>query len=237
MDRQPDRARLRALLRAPPLAAHPQPDPTFVPPGWFADHPVFEQLVGALKPRLVLDVGSLWGASCVRLARLARAASPGVEVTVVAIDTWLGSKEHFIDVPFPSPADYRYGTLFHAFCGNVARAGQGEVVIPFAQTSQAAAEVLAHYRVAPDLVYLDAAHEYRAVLADLEAYWALLPPGGVLFGDDFEEPHYGVIRAVLEFADKVGQRPQLAKAPASGPDGGRRVNCKYVLQKEARTPR
>ena len=45
--------------------------------------------------------------------------------------------------------------------------------------------VLEHYACQADAIYIDGAHEREAVLADLRAYWPLLRPRGVLFGDDF----------------------------------------------------
>jgi hypothetical protein len=36
-----------------------------------------------------------------------------------------------------------------------------------------------------DFVYIDARHDYCGVMEDLEAYWPLLKPGGVLAGDDY----------------------------------------------------
>lgn len=229
------RSRIIEVLRFAGYATVGEISPvaSYTPAGWYSDHPVFEQLASALKPNLVLDVGSLWGASCVRMARLAAAASSADAVTVIAIDTWLGSKENFVGMPLESLDDYRYGVMYQKFCNNMVRAGVANQVVPFPQTSQTAAEILKHYQFHPDLIYLDAAHEYRGVLADLEAYWELLRVGGVLFGDDFEEPWYGVIRAVLEFTEKHKITLQLSKSLASRPDGGKRVNCKYVLQKHA----
>lgn len=45
-----------------------------------------------------------------------------------------------------------------------------------------------------DWVYIDGAHDYRNVLADLDAWWPKVKPGGVVAGHDFynntEPPHY-----------------------------------------------
>jgi predicted O-methyltransferase YrrM len=54
-----------------------------------------------------------------------------------------------------------------------------------------------------DWAYIDADHTYDAVLADLEAYWRILKPGGLLAGDDYGLMGWwgdGVTRAVAEFA-------------------------------------
>ncbi len=54
-----------------------------------------------------------------------------------------------------------------------------------------------------DWAYIDGDHTYAAVRDDLEAYWPLVRPGGVLAGDDYGFPGWwddGVTRAADEFA-------------------------------------
>jgi SAM-dependent methyltransferase len=54
-----------------------------------------------------------------------------------------------------------------------------------------------------DWAYIDGDHTYEAVKADLEAYYRVLRPGGLLAGDDYGIPGWwadGVTRAVDEFA-------------------------------------
>jgi len=188
---------------------------------------LFEQLISGLKPKLILDVGSYWGGSCIRMARLAREISPGDDVTVVAIDTWLGSAEHHLQMVGASS----YGAMYTQFCDNIVRAGMADIVVPFPQNSVTAAQILTHYQIQPDLIYIDASHDYRSVLTDIENYWKILRVGGILFGDDFDAPWYGVIRAVLEFTDKHGVALQLSKAHATDANGVKQLNCKYVIQK------
>ena len=36
-----------------------------------------------------------------------------------------------------------------------------------------------------DFVYLDARHDFCAMMEDLEAYWPLVTPGGILAGHDY----------------------------------------------------
>lgn len=50
-----------------------------------------------------------------------------------------------------------------------------------------------------DFVYIDASHDYPDVLADLNVWWDVLQPGGILAGHDYCEDHPGVVRAVNEF--------------------------------------
>jgi hypothetical protein len=114
------------------------------------------------------------------------------------------------------------------FLGNVSAAGQAQRITPFVQTSTNAARILREHGAQFDLIYLDASHEYIDVMSDLREWWPLVADGGVLLGDDFEEPWFGIIRAGLEFADEIGRPIQLHKAFASSPAGGRE-NTKFMF--------
>ncbi|MEM9221422.1 MAG: class I SAM-dependent methyltransferase [Pseudomonadota bacterium] len=61
-----------------------------------------------------------------------------------------------------------------------------------------------------DFVYLDAAHHFEAVLADLQAIHRVLKPGGVILGDDAwvksRTEMSDVYQAVTEFSTEAGFR-------------------------------
>jgi Methyltransferase domain len=80
------------------------------------------------------------------------------------------------------------------FARQIAR---GRVVLHRARSDEVAPEL-----ESLDWVYLDGNHTYEGVRDDLEAYFALLRPGGVLAGDDYGMPGWwgdGVREAVDEF--------------------------------------
>lgn len=52
-----------------------------------------------------------------------------------------------------------------------------------------------------EFVYIDGAHRYEAVKADLEMWWEVLSWRGILAGHDYHPALPGVIRAVNEFAE------------------------------------
>ena len=54
-----------------------------------------------------------------------------------------------------------------------------------------------------DAIYIDAGHDYDHALADIQAYWDIVRPGGVMFGDDYHLNWIGVVRAVHDFADLI----------------------------------
>lgn len=55
-----------------------------------------------------------------------------------------------------------------------------------------------------DLKHVDAGHEYPDVMEDLQLWWQVLRPGGVLIGDDYVEVRPGVMKGAEEFAAAQG---------------------------------
>lgn len=55
-----------------------------------------------------------------------------------------------------------------------------------------------------DLCYIDACHEYSAVVKDIEAYYPKVKKGSIIAFHDSENKDYGVGQAVREFAAKNG---------------------------------
>jgi hypothetical protein len=86
--------------------------------------------------------------------------------------------------------------------------------------------------ISADLIYLDAAHSYHEVLADIRAFWPLVRQGGVMFGDDFEVTWPGVIRIVHEWGEEVGLNPQHMTALASTPSGPA-PNTKWTFKNQS----
>lgn len=50
----------------------------------------------------------------------------------------------------------------------------------------------------PDVVFIDAAHDYQNAMADIKAWWPLVREGGYLCGHDYQHKFPGVMRAVAE---------------------------------------
>ena len=154
--------------------------------GWNSDHPFLARTVRETRPRLVVEVGVWKGASTITLARALRDA--GVDGAVLAVDTWLGSPEHWIKPNiFPDLHHvHGYPQLYRTFLANVAGAGVAPWVVPLPIDSGGAAGILRHHELRPDMVHVDAGHDYASVAADLARWWDRLAPGGWIVADDYD---------------------------------------------------
>ena len=165
----------------------------------------------ARRDVVVVEVGAWRGGSACAIATALKAAPAlaGARLHVVSVDTWLGGPDFWskwtIDAPDRGGALERVGgwpTVFRTFARNLKKAGHADVSAPLPISSREGARVLAHWEVAADAIFIDAAHEYAAALEDMVAYWPLLRPGGVFFGDDVT--HRKVWRALEAFRACLG---------------------------------
>lgn len=172
--------------------------------GWGAGpegvHPIFEDVLGRLKPRLIIEVGTWKGHSALNMASLMdKLGLPG---HIVCVDTFLGSPDHYLSEELYDLMKVKNGfpSLYPQFLANVLLSGQQERIVPFPMTSDGAARLMKKRGIVADLIYVDGDHEYEVVSRDLANYWQLLRPGGVILGDDYDEASWpGVVRAAHEF--------------------------------------
>lgn len=172
--------------------------------GWNSTVPEFATVINDLKPNLIVEVGSWFGASARHMVELARAYNPSVEV--VCVDTWLGSVEHWHNsalvtgkLVFGHPI-----LIYQQFISNVIHAKMENNITPFPIDSINGGHTLKRLGVLADLVYIDAGHEYESVMLDLKIYKDIVRPGGIMLIDD---AHYGPIQqAVVEVFGIAAQR-------------------------------
>lgn len=173
--------------------------------GWGSTHPVLAQCIRAIRPAVIVEVGTWKGASAIHMADVCDAL--GLDTTIVCVDTWLGSPEHLLkrDRPEMWPSlrmRHGYPQLYFQFAANVVHRGHQRRIVPLPQTSDNAAVVLRRLVREVDVVYVDAAHEHDPVLQDLRSYWPMVREGGVLIGDDHKHPP--VAAAAERFAAEEG---------------------------------
>ena len=164
-------------------------------------HPTFQMMIEAVRPSLIIEVGTWRGNSAIYMAEHAK--SLGLDTTIICVDTWLGGIEHGFGTPLNQYLLRKHGypQLYFQFLANVMHRGHQDTIIPFPATSTIAARWFRYYGLKADLIYIDASHEYEDVKADLENYAECLSPRGYMFGDDYLT-WPGVTQAVDEFALK-----------------------------------
>jgi Methyltransferase domain len=169
--------------------------------GWNSEHGSFQEIIRGLRPSVVIDVGAWKGASTIYLAELLKLNT--VQGTVIAVDTFLGSVEHWDrSSGFAGLVPHRFGMplLYEQFLSNVVRCGAQDRIVPLALTSTAAGVLLHRLGIRAGLVHIDASHDYDDVLRDARVYWDVLTPGGFMVGDDYNQDWPDVIKAANQFA-------------------------------------
>ena len=78
------------------------------------------------------------------------------------------------------------------------------IALPFVQVIKGQS---LEYKSPADVIWLDGDHTYENVKKELDQFWPLINPGGILCGHDYADfdPYKGVFNAVNEFAEKIGQ--------------------------------
>lgn len=167
--------------------------------GWNSSHSYLSDAVDTVPDPLIVEIGVWKGASTIHMAKELR--SRGSQGAVISVDTFLGSYEHVGNSQWYESLRVRRGwpNLFYTFLDNVLDAGVSEYVVPLPLDSINAAELLAQAGICPDVVHIDAGHDYRSVMKDLEVWYELLAAGGQVVCDDYSGWFPGVIRAVDEF--------------------------------------
>lgn len=147
-------------------------------------------LISVVRPKLMAEFGSWEGASAVTFLESARQSN--LELTMVCVDTWLGSKEHWENSQPDSVWSFEHlrvidgePRVIETFRNTISsKKFSSQVKIVRAPTSYAAGYIRSTFP-ALDLVYVDADHSFRGVSRDLKLALKLLRLRGVIAGDDW----------------------------------------------------
>lgn len=168
---------------------------------WYNDPnacvPIFREAIDRACPGVVVEVGSFVGESTIFMGEYLKRS--GREAVIVAVDTWGGGTDHWIKVPEKLRFWFGRPSLFYQFMGNVMARGVQDVVLPLSVDSMTGARILKFMGIVPNMVYVDGSHEEGDVIRDYEAYWELLPKGGVMLVDDVSDFFPGVQRDFAYF--------------------------------------
>jgi hypothetical protein len=171
-------------------------------PGWFDFPDLYASLVERLAPGAhVVEVGGWKGQSAAFMG--VEIANSGKAIQFDVVDTWLGTKN---EPEHQNDPDVKNGRLFETFLTHTepVRAHVRPVRL-------ASVEAAATYPDASlDAVFLDGDHSTEAVVADCQAWWPKVKPGGILAGHDRGWP--SVQKAVHAFGRFGGVRVRPVSA-------------------------
>lgn len=183
-----------------PVAAFPRHIYGVDHQGWNSDHGYLAEAIDVVRPRIVVEVGVWKGGSVATMA--ARLKALALDGVVIAIDTWLGASDHWLNPGFHAELRFRdgYPSLYHCFMANMIDKGLEDYIVPLPLDSINALVVLKERGIEVDVLHIDAGHDYQSVKNDLKAWWPLLRPGGVLIGDDYHRDrlHWPEVAAAID---------------------------------------
>jgi len=98
---------------------------------------------------------------------------------------------------------------------NVAAAGLTNVTLVRMSSTEAARAW--SWSKPVDYLYVDADHSYEGCLSDLRLWWPHLKTGGLIAGDDYDDPRWGVTQAWDQFELEKKQTFSRRATPGSDP--------------------
>lgn len=171
--------------------------------GWHGRHPIFQELISKVKPKLIIEVGTWKGQSAINMAKIIKKNE--LNCKIYCVDTWLGALEFWDIYKHTKERNLNlkngYPQIYYQFLSNVLHENLQDLIIPFPNTSSIASKYFKNNNIKADLIYIDASHEEEDVYMDIKNYIKLLNPGGIIFGDDWKGgAANGVKAAVSRFA-------------------------------------
>jgi predicted O-methyltransferase YrrM len=161
--------------------------------GWFNWMALYDRMVEQVQaPATFVEIGIWQGRSTIYLAN--KIKQSGKPITFYAIDTFEGSPENAEAMAYFAAQ----GTTLEAtFRDNLRRCACEDYVNVIVGRSLEAVDRFAPQSL--DFVFIDGAHDYASVKADIAAWRTKVKPGGWMAGDDYNPPLWpGVVQAVQE---------------------------------------
>lgn len=157
-------------------------------PGYCDFHDFYKRVFDKLPDGAnIAEIGVFLGHSVAYMVSLAK--EHGKDIEVFAIDTFEGSEEH----------KSKGITNFNdAFWYNMTFCRATPYITRVRADSISALDDDDVKNTDFDFVFIDAAHDYESVKADIAAWWPKVKPGGILAGHDYCEAWPGVKQAVDE---------------------------------------
>lgn len=161
---------------------------------WFNYADFYAKVVAeACSGSRFVEVGSWKGRSASFMG--VEIANSGKSITLDCVDTWLGSSEHaYINCMLEKDKDW----LYNLFIENIKPVKH--IVKPVRLDSISASKLYADKSL--DFVFIDAAHEYEHVYADITHWLPKIKNNGILAGHDYDAGNSISLAVDAFFKDK-----------------------------------
>jgi predicted O-methyltransferase YrrM len=168
-------------------------------PGWSFD--IVGQYRAAVETATdgahFVEIGSWKGRSAAFMA--VEIINSGKQITFDCVDHFQGSEEHLDPSSEGYDKDAAEGRLQSVFTQNML-----PVVDHYNLVAQPSLQAVQQYADGSlDFVFIDAAHDYDNVKADVLAWWPKVKPGGVLAGHDIR--HGPIDQALKDVESQIGK--------------------------------
>lgn len=169
---------------------------------------IFYILPEYAQPKIILEIGSWEGSSALSWGE----GSEKYDSEIICVDTWLGSVEHYENI-LPNTEWSRdhifledgYPSIYKTFVTNIRRNNLQNRIISVPIDSRQAFLIFEKANLVPDICYIDAAHDYHSVLADLNG--AKKIGSKIICGDDYYYHNSPEIKEAVDyFAEENGLR-------------------------------
>jgi len=141
--------------------------------GWFrAGNSAMLRMMLTERVNVILELGSLFGLSTRNMLNFAPNS------IIICIDTWKGNS-NWKDCNYFKDKD-----LFNIFLAT--NWELKDRIIPIKTDSISGMKIVKKFKIKPDLIYIDASHEYKDVKKDVETAKELFPQS-LLCGDDYDK--------------------------------------------------
>jgi predicted O-methyltransferase YrrM len=182
---------------------------THLPKGWVHHGDQILALLEQHQPRVVVELGTHYGASAIAMARVVRQWGG----TITCVDTWYG---------VPRPGRPMKPVKLLACASNCVIADVSASVRLIVAETGAAGRAWQGPPI--DALYVDADHSEAGCLADLETWGPHVRSGGLLLGDDGDHPKYPGVRIAWErYAQEIGMALTFGEPHDTNPPGMRLV--------------
>ena len=180
-----------------------------LPPGRSHDVAPWAEFISQRIPKggTYCEVGVFLGQSLARMGKLRP------DITLIAIDPWIaepGAGWEGLGI-FQETVAQHGGDLFLAFLKEML--AKAPDVLRRTQVIRGTANTVSIYH-SFDVLFIDGAHDHTSVVQDLDAFAALVKPGGILSGHDYHPDFPGVVRAVDDFENR---KPKLGTPDGQSP--------------------